>query len=300
MKLKQDSFGADFKRFFFRGLGILLPSIVTLWLLWQAFSFLLATVATPINRGIRWAFVWVAPQIVGERAMPAWYTPGNHKASVEAFRRIWNQYPALDAIGLFVAMGLVYLVGMLLGGFFGRQVYSRVEALIARIPGFKQVYPHVKQVVDLIMGDKAMAFNRVVLIEWPRQDCWTLGFVTSNSLEGARRATGVDMVSVFIPTTPTPFTGFVVNVRSTEVKDMPMSIDEALRFVITAGVLTPDKAKQTLSALDRPAPLEAMSAPLDALKAPGSAFSAPAQPPAPGAPASAPPIPPGAERTSSG
>ena len=276
MKTKQDSFGSDFKRFFFRGLGILLPSIVTLWLLWQAFSFLLKTVAMPINRGVRWVFVWVAPQIVGEGGMPGWYVKGDHAASVEAFRQIWDQYPALDAIGLIVAMGLVYLIGMLLGGFFGRQVYARIEALIARVPGFKQIYPHVKQVVDLIMGEKAMAFNRVVLIEWPRRECWTLGFVTGNSIKGARDVGGGEMVSVFVPTTPTPFTGFVVNVRSTEVKDMAMSIDEALRFIITAGVLTPEKDKK-MSALDRaellggPLPVASVESPS---RDPGSSGSA--------------------------
>lgn len=262
MQIKRASFGADFRRFFFRGLGILLPSIVTLWLLWQAFSFLLATVAGPINAGVQWAYVEVAPLVVGPELLPefvpaqgdararGWFVKGNAKESLQHLRERWNERWYLDGIGLFVAMGLVYLVGVFLGGFFGRQVYARLEALIARVPGFKQVYPHVKQVVDLIMGEKAMAFNRVVLVEWPRIDCWTLGFVTGSSIEGARRATGVEMVSVFVPTTPTPFTGFVVNVRASDVRDMPMSIDEALRFIITAGVLTPDKAKAA-SALDR-------------------------------------------------
>lgn len=249
---RRESFGSDFKRFFGRGLAILLPSIVTLWLLWQAFSFLIKTVAGPINRGIRWAYVWTAPQIVGDDAMPPWYVPGNLKLSAENFRAIWNEYLLLDAIGLFVAMGLVYLAGVLLGGFFGRQVYTRLEALISKVPGFKQVYPHVKQVVDLIMGDKAMAFNRVVLVEWPRREAWTLGFVTGDSLDKARQMTGVPMVSVFVPTTPTPFTGFIVNVPEAEVIDMPLSIDEALRFIITAGVLKPEKDKAARSALDRP------------------------------------------------
>jgi uncharacterized membrane protein len=248
---RRESFGSDFKRFFGRGLAILLPSIVTLWLLWQAFSFLIKTVAGPINRGIRWAYVWTAPQIVGEDAMPPWFVPGNLKLSAENFRAIWNEYLLLDAIGLLVAMGLVYLAGVMLGGFFGRQVYSRLEALISKIPGFKQVYPHVKQVVDLIMGEKAMAFNRVVLVEWPRREAWTLGFVTGDSFEKARIAVGVPMVSVFIPTTPTPFTGFIVNVPESEVMDMPLSIDEALRFIITAGVLKPEKDKAARSALDR-------------------------------------------------
>ncbi|QYK47495.1 MAG: DUF502 domain-containing protein [Phycisphaeraceae bacterium] len=269
---KRESFNTDFKRFFFRGLGILLPSIVTLWLLWQAFSFLLKTVASPINRGVQWVYVEVAPVIAGPDALPeyvrgkpatdtekaipdrGWFVKGNKKQSLEHFRARWNENPWLGGIGLFVAMGLVYLAGVLLGGFFGRQVYTRIEALIARIPGFKQVYPHVKQVVDLIIGDKAMAFNRVVLVEWPRREAWTMGFVTGNSIQAAREAGGGAMVSVFVPTTPTPFTGFVVNVRAEEVKDLPLSIDEALRFIITAGVLTPEGQNKPLSALDRTHP----------------------------------------------
>lgn len=264
MQIKRESFGANFRRFFFRGLGILLPSIVTLWLLWQAFSFLLATVAGPINRGIQWAYVEVAPLAVGPHLLPefvpgsgdvpprGWFVHGKPKESLQHLHERWAERWYLNGIGLLVAMGLVYLVGVILGGFFGRQFYGRIEALIGRIPGFKQIYPHVKQVVDLVIGDKAMAFNRVVLVEWPRKEVWTLGFVTGGSIEGARRAAGANVVSVFIPHTPTPFTGFVVNMRESEVIDMPMSIDEALRFVITAGVLTPDKARQHLSPLDRP------------------------------------------------
>ncbi len=268
--LERKTFSSDFKRFFFRGLGILLPSIVTLWLLWQAFSFLLKTVAAPINAGVQWTVVEVAPRVVDPKLLPVyepglrdkdnkqvtpdrgWYVKGNAKDSLRHFRARWAERSWLNGIGLIVAMGLVYLAGVLLGGFFGRHVYSRVEALIQRIPGFKQVYPHVKQVVDLIIGEKAMAFNRVVLVEWPRKECWTLGFVTGSSLKGAREVGGGDMVSVFVPTTPTPFTGFVVNVREAEVKDMPMSIDEALRFIITAGVLTPESSGKPISALDRP------------------------------------------------
>lgn len=267
---KKESFESDFKRFFFRGLGILLPSIVTLWLLWQAFSFLLKTVAGPINAGVQWVYVETVPRVVDERSLPpyvkgreardgeraipdrGWYVKGNRKESLKHFRARWAEHSWLNGIGLFVAMGLVYLAGVLLGGFFGRHVYSRLEALIQRVPGFKQVYPHVKQVVDLIIGEKAMAFNRVVLVEWPRRECWTMGFVTGNSIQGARDVGGGEMVSVFVPTTPTPFTGFVVNVRAHDVKDMPLSIDEALRFIITAGVLTPESSGKALSALDRP------------------------------------------------
>jgi uncharacterized membrane protein len=128
-------------------------------------------------------------------------------------------------------------------------VYTRVETLIARIPGFKQVYPHVKQVVNLIMGEQPMAFKRVVLVEYPRQGLWSVGLVTSASLRAVADHAGAAVLSVFIPSTPTPFTGFVINVPESHVVDLPISVDEAIRFLITGGVLIPEHQRVVAEAV---------------------------------------------------
>jgi uncharacterized membrane protein len=261
------TFSSDFRRFFGRGLAVLLPSILTLWLLWTAFVFLFNNVAVPINRLLRWGVVEATPLLVSSdpKHQPAWFevTPEERVAfldhaenknwrgasagrvdreiRLQHFREFWDSHWYLQAAGLLVAITLIYLSGLLLGGLIGRKMYAKIEQWISRIPGFKQVYPHVKQLVELVIGDKPMAFKRVVLVEYPRKGIWTLGLVTSSSFRSAADAGGGSMLTVFIPSTPTPFTGFAINVRADEVLDVPISIDEAIRFVLTGGVLVPER-----------------------------------------------------------
>jgi uncharacterized membrane protein len=257
-----DSFTSDFKRFFTRGLAILLPTAVTLWLLWQAFGFVYNTVAQPINKATRITVIWVVPKVMDEERLPDWFQVTEAEiaearatrpeirdnvtdASVrltlrrEYLQKFWREHRYLNLTGLFIAIMLIYLAGVLLGNFVGKSLYARVERLITRIPGFKQVYPHVKQVVDMIMGEKKMAFSKVVIVEYPRPGIWTVGFLTGNSIREIDKVAGEKVVSVFIPTSPTPFTGFTINLPKDKVFELSMSIEEALRFVITAGVLAP-------------------------------------------------------------
>lgn len=261
------TFSADFRRFFGRGLAILLPSILTLWILWYAFAFVFNNVAVPINRGIRWGVLQAAPHVISEKHAPSWFLVSkaerdeflkaaegkafrdqsqaaiDQEIRSQKFRQYWQGTWYLSMSGLVVAIILIYLAGLLLGGLIGRRVYNRLEAWISRIPGFKQVYPHVKQLVNLVMGEKTMAFKRVVLVEYPRQGVWSIGLVTSNSMKSVEDRAGKAVLSVFIPSTPTPFTGFVINVLESDIYDMPISVDEAIRFVLTGGVLIPDRQK---------------------------------------------------------
>ena len=256
-----DSFTSDFKRFFSRGLAILLPTAVTLWLLVQAFGFVFNNVAQPINRATRFAVIWVVPRVLDEDKIPEWFQVTDERVlDIRASREIresvsdesvrldlrkeylaqfWRDHRYLNLTGLFIAIMLIYLVGVLIGNFMGKSVYARLERLITRIPGFKQVYPHVKQVVDMIMGDNKMAFSQVVIVEYPSAGIWTVGFLTGNSIREIDGPAGGTVVSVFIPTSPTPFTGFTINLPKDKVIEIGMSVEEALRFVITAGVLSP-------------------------------------------------------------
>jgi uncharacterized membrane protein len=289
---RRTTFGEDFRRFFGRGLAVLLPSVLTLWLLWTAFVFVFDRVAVPINRLLRWGALEVAPLVVpAEPAkQPLWYhvtqadrqafirsregqtfrdaPPARVEGEVRAlkFREFWNSHWYLEAAGLVVAILLIYFAGMLLGGLIGRKIYLRLEIWISRVPGFKQIYPHVKQLVELIMGEKPMAFKRVVLVEYPRKGIWTLGLVTSASLRAVTEQTRGAAITVFIPSTPTPFTGFTINVPANEVVDVPISIDEALRFVLTGGVLVPER--QATAPLDAAA--QALQARIAATAALGS------------------------------
>jgi uncharacterized membrane protein len=108
------------------------------------------------------------------------------------------------------------------------------------VPVVKQVYPYVKQVVDFLFSDDSpMEFNRVVALEYPRKGLWSVGFVTGDSLRTLRESSG-KAVSVFIPSSPTPFTGYTITVPVEELIEMPISVEEAIRFAISGGVLIPD------------------------------------------------------------
>lgn len=259
--------GSNFRRFFLRGLTVLLPSILTLWILWSAFTFVFNRVAEPINAGLRRIVIRATPALVHPDLLPEWHRVSDDEVAAyragkgltaakgpddEAIRyeirageltAYWRSRWYLQAAGLLVAISLIYLAGLILGGFLGRKLYGRIEALIARIPGFKQVYPHIKQLVDLVLGDKPMAFNKVVLVQFPKPGTWAVGFVTGKAIPGLPTLPGTgraaDFVSVFVPNTPTPFTGFTLSVPLSEVIEVPVSIDEALRYVITGGVLVP-------------------------------------------------------------
>jgi len=262
-----ETFSADFRRFFGRGLAILLPTVVTLWILWQAIGFVYTNVAQPINRATRLSVLWVVPQVFKEESLPAWFqvtdeeilayrvtedvsyntADGTLRRTMrrEYLREFWSDHWYLSLTGFFIAILLIYLAGVLISNFFGRQIYNRLERLISQIPGFKQVYPHVKQLVDMILGDKKLAFSKVVLVEYPSAGIWTMGFLTGDSMRFFDGVAGGRVVSVFIPTSPTPFTGFTINVLGEKVIEIEISIEEALRFVITAGVLTPEHPVDT-------------------------------------------------------
>lgn len=293
------TFMADFKRFFGRGLGILLPSVLTLWILFQLLMFLNNNIGEPINRGVRLVVIRTAPLLVEEERLPAWFRVSQIEIDEarlarrysgirempdsavrelvrrDKFREAWQAHWYLQATGLIIAIVVIYFAGRLLGGYIGRRFYERLEALLERVPGFKQVYPHVKQVVQMVLGDRPIAFNRVVMVQYPRKGIWTIGLVTGPSLKLINKEAGADVLTIFIPTSPTPFTGFAINVPTIEVIDLPMSVEEALRFFVTGGVLVPDRlANEAIAGAGKPNPAASAAndgeVPVAELATPGS------------------------------
>lgn len=254
---------SDFRRFFLRGLAVLLPTVLTLWILVKAYEFVDVAIAQPINSGIRFVMAQSTPHVV---LFQQNFEPTDAAVSKELLkqendgksisentvrselrdariREWWDTRWYMNFIGIVVAILVVYIAGRLLGGFLGRRIYARLESLLTSIPLIKQVYPYVKQIVDfLISDDKPIRFNRVVLVEYPRKGIWSIGLHT-----GTPMTTVQDHISevhgpgitVFIPSSPTPFTGYTIMVPRDTVIELPISIDEALRFTISGGVLVP-------------------------------------------------------------
>lgn len=244
-------------RFFLRGLGVILPSVLTLWLLATAFRFVDTNIAGPINSGIRLSIAAASMRTESfapsdaERATEReraerlgldasdvaveWRTT---RANVDEW---WAARWYLDLAGLALAIAAVYGLGRLVGGFIGRRLLAAFESGLVSLPGIRQVYPALKQIVEFLFGgDKKakMSFNRVVMVEYPRPGVWSMGLVTGDAAKEIRAATG-DCVTVFMPSSPTPFTGWTVTVPRTDVREVDMSIDEALRYLVSAGVVVP-------------------------------------------------------------
>jgi uncharacterized membrane protein len=225
-------FSKDFRRFFFRGLAAVLPTVLTLAILIWVLGFIHTYIGQYTNRGAQWVVVqfvgWFRRDPMSWSGSPAaWLTV---EAAWKAYWLVW--------IGFLLAFVGIYIFGRFIASFIGRTIWRRVERGIFRLPIVKQVYPPVKQVTDLLFSDRKIEFSRVVAVSYPRKGIWSLGLVTSM---GMRELQGPDneMLTVFIPSSPMPVTGYTVTVRRDEVIDLPISIDEALRFTVSGGVVLP-------------------------------------------------------------
>jgi len=144
-------------------------------------------------------------------------------------------------MGFLLAILMVYFVGFYLASLMGRTTWRAAESWLARVPLVKAIYPHIKQVTDLILNqqERTVRFRGVVAVQYPSKGIWSLGLQTGESLRAIRERSGTAMVSIFIPSSPTPVTGYVITVPAEDVIEVPITIDEAFRFVVTGGVIRP-------------------------------------------------------------
>lgn len=176
-------------------------------------------------------------------------------------------------IGLVGVAVLVYLLGMLLRGYIGRRLMRGVDRFFERFPVIKSVYPHARQVGDFLFGQtQRRRFSRVVTVQYPRRGIYSVGFLTGKGLKSIEEQVGRDLVTVFIPTSPAPLTGFIIVVPPEEVTQLDMTVDEAFRYCITAGMLTSPRQRSAGAALADSAAHEA--APQGPAQVPGGAADA--------------------------
>ena len=147
----------------------------------------------------------------------------------------WFTIPLL----LLVFLSVLYFVGQFLAAGVGRFFITGFERIINQLPLVRNLYSSVKQVTDFVLSEREIEFTRVVSVEYPRVGIWSMGFVTSESLPQLKNALNEEMVSIFIPTSPMPMTGFTINVRKREVIDMELTIDQAIQFIVSCGVVCP-------------------------------------------------------------
>ena len=222
-----------FKSYFLRGLAVLLPTILTIWIFVWGYTFIQDNISSHIRNGLDWL---------------TRKTVGNEFVDKNLAVQWWNI--ALSAAGFLIALLAVCIVGALLASVVGKSLWRMVEKFIMNTPFLRRVYPYVKQITDFLLAreEQKKLFSMVVAVEYPRKGIWSVGFVTGSGLERIVDNVKKEFVTVLIPTSPTPFTGFIIMVPKKQIIELDMTIEEALRFTISGGVITPGD-RQKLAAL---------------------------------------------------
>jgi uncharacterized membrane protein len=197
------------RRYFFTGLVITAPAAITIWAtLW---------------------FISVFDGIV-KPWIPSIYNPDTYLPI------------KVPGFGLVVALLAITLIGALAANILGRSLINLWDKLLHRTPIVRSIYKSSKQVFETIFSEQGASFRQVCLVEWPRKDCWSIGFI-SRELDGSEvgLAKGRAMYAVYVSTTPNPTSGYVFFVDQSTVKILSMSVEDGLKLVISMGLVFPDK-----------------------------------------------------------
>jgi uncharacterized membrane protein len=213
---------AGLRRSFLTGLVVVLPITLTIYLIWTV---------------IGWIDGWVLPFV------PAAYHPN------ELLQHYFGQDWRYNVRGLGVIVFLVFtiLVGFLAKGFFGRSILRYAENLVDRMPVVRSVYNGLKQIAETVFTQSNSNFDRACVVEFPRKGIWAIGFVATRARGelAAKIPGGDDALTVFVPTTPNPTSGFLVYVATKDVVLLDMSVEDAAKLIISAGLVYPNSKDPT-------------------------------------------------------
>ncbi|HIG04318.1 MAG TPA: DUF502 domain-containing protein [Planctomycetes bacterium] len=248
-------------RAFLTGLATLLPTVLTILILTIAYNFLDEKIAGPLNNLIHkglssqlakdhfWGGVLNYPEWQLDEEIDGSGAP--ERADDLPFSQFVEEI-APQWLGFLLALLLVFAVGIIFRGYLGRQLLKLIESFIRQVPLIKIIYPYAKQVTEFFFEEKnQIEYETAVAVEYPRKGIWSLGFVTSSGFKTVSEFTGEEMVSIFIPSSPTPITGYTILVSRESIIQLDLSVEEVLRFTISGGVILPpnqlpDGAKTTV------------------------------------------------------
>jgi len=164
----------------------------------------------------------------------------------------------IPGLGVILTLILLLLTGLIVANFFGRKLISAWESLLSRIPLVSTVYGAVKQITASLFADASQSFREVVLVEYPRKGLWALAFVTGETPKKFKQVTGIDLINIYVPTTPNPTSGVYIMVPRADVKRLDIPVEVGLKMILSAGVVNP---------LDDPIEAEKINAEMQANKA---------------------------------
>lgn len=197
---------ARLRAYLLTGVIVTAPIAITVWLTWNF---------------IHWVDVQITPLI------PAAYNPGSYLPF------------SVPGLGLLVMLVFLTLVGFIAANFFGRALIHLGERLVGRMPVIRSIYATAKQIIETVLRNSSQSFRQVVLMEYPRKGIWSIAFLTGEATGELQRRLGDDWITVYMPTTPNPTSGFLLMARRTEVIPLDMSVEEAIKLIISTGVIVP-------------------------------------------------------------
>lgn len=200
------SFGQRVRGYFLAGILVTAPISITIYLTYIFFNFVDSTVA---------------------KILP--------KESYEGF----YSGTTMPGIGILIAIIFFIFVGWFATNFFGRLFIRASEYIVNRMPIIRTLYNATKQIFETVMASKSQAFREPVMMEYPRKGVWSIGFVTGRTEGEVQRITESETINVFVPTTPNPTSGYLLFVPKKELKYLDMSVEEAIKLVVSAGIITP-------------------------------------------------------------
>lgn len=197
------------KKYFITGLLVLVPLFITIWVV--------TTLIQTMDQSLQ-----LLPQAWQPKNVFGFNVPG---------------------LGALLTLVIIFVTGLIATNIFGQQLIALWENLLSRVPFVKTIYSSVKQVSDTLFSDSGNAFRKALLIQYPRQDTWTIAFLTGSPGGDVSNYLIGDYVSVYVPTTPNPTSGFFLMLPTADVIELDMSVDEALKYIISMGTVTPRDRK---------------------------------------------------------
>ena len=170
--------------------------------------------------------------IIGTLDQTLWLLPSDWTDWLNAHR--------VRGLGVLLTLAILLVVGAVASNFVGKRLLGWGDAVVRRIPVVRSIYSSVKQVSDTLFSENGNAFRTAVLIEWPRPNSWTIAFVTGTpGAEVLEHLGGGEYLGVYVPTTPNPTGGYFVMLKRSDCIELKMSVDEALKYIVSMGVVVP-------------------------------------------------------------
>ena len=147
---------------------------------------------------------------------------------------------SIPGFGIILAIGVLVVTGIFAANLLGRRLVSVWEAALGKIPLVRTIYNSVKQISTTLLASQSTSFRKVVLVEYPRKDCWCIGFLSNEQVETDHSITDQQLQSIYLPTTPNPTSGFNLLIPKRDIIELEMSVEDGFKFIISMGVIVPE------------------------------------------------------------